>query len=150
MNWDLINTIVYKLKRISRCMETIQYVLVFLGFTLFMLFVRAAYIKGLQVQEDGKTMRSRANAQERTNQAKMDGLFQLQLSKVADAAADGGHDEFGQILKLVGSMGSMKGSSLDSPGGVSWEVLKEQLKNPEIKKLIIDHQDEALHILKDT
>lgn len=131
-------------------MDLVYVSLVFVGFCVVLVVSRSAYLRGIEIQETYKTSRSRANAIERSNQNKMNGLFELQLAKVGNAD----NPEGNELVELVKMFSMMKngggGSDPSSPPAsqVSWEVMREQLKNPEVKKVILENRDEALKILQ--
>lgn len=124
--------------------------LVILGFLVFLVISFVTYRALIQRQviiEQGKLQRSLANAQERSSQKKMDGLFEMQLAKIAASGAP--DSEFSQLLELIGTMKQMKAGAGEGQQGISWDVMKEQLKNPEVKKLILEHQDEVRKIIQE-
>lgn len=119
--------------------------------TLLLIFARSAYLRGIEIQERAATERSRANALERTNQRKVEGLFELQLQKLVSATVGQEGDEISQLLPLLSLLGKKKEGDQDHTvtQGLTWDVLKEQLQNPEVKKLVLENQKEALEILKE-
>lgn len=132
--------------------ELLVFCFLFLFFVLLLFLARSAYLKGIAIQEEGKTMRSRANAAERTNQEKMNGLFEMRIAEIVSKAGGGEGSELLELIKLLPIKKNDNGGSSDPSAPpsqeVSWDVMKEQLKNPQVKKVILENRDEALRILQ--
>lgn len=124
----------------------IMIVFVFLGLISWIL--KRGWVESVKIQEAGKLERTKVNSLERTNKSKVEGLFEMQLQKLAQNAVDPGGTEIADMMAIIGALKNSKDSDPKLNQGLSWEVLKEQLKNPEVKTLIKDHQGEILEILK--
>lgn len=120
--------------------------LLIVGYTCY-----KAYIMGIKIQEAAKSERSQQAALERTNKAKVEGLFEIQLQKMAATGEDGEGSELMKLLEMYGKMrtpaGSSEGSKVPPGASISWDVMKQQLESPEVKKTLLEHKDEALAIL---
>lgn len=124
-----------------------------LGLTIIVIcaFFSFAVYRGIVqktvIEEQGKYQRSIANAEARQNLRKVDGVFEMQLAKIAQSATGGEENELSQVLSMIGAMKSASGGSSSGGESISWDVMKEQLKNPAVKSIILDHRDEAMKIL---
>lgn len=125
------------------------------GFVLLVLFITIifsfavykAVVQKTAIEEQGKYQRSIANAEARQNLRKVDGVFEMQLAKIAQAATGGDENELSQVLSMIGAMKSASSGGTSGGNEISWDVMKEQLKNPAVRSIILDHRDEAMKIL---
>jgi len=110
-------------------------------------FVLIAVVRVTRLREEGKYQRTLANSAEKTNREKLSGLFELEIAKISNLTQGEGN-EFAQALELLSKIpGNGSVSSPPGAGSVSWDILKDQLRNPEIKKTLLANKDEALKIL---
>lgn len=105
-----------------------------------------------QIESDTQIQKARVYAENKEAINKQHGLFNIALEKLA-SAGDGESSELMEAIQMFammkngGAVGDTSTGGADSPA-VTWDLIKGQLGNPEVKALIMEHKDEALEILK--
>lgn len=104
-----------------------------------------------QIESDTQIQKARVYADNKEAINKQHGLFNMALEKLANA--DGGESselmEAIQMFTMMKNGGAVGDASTDgAQPPISWDLIRGQLSNPEVKALIMEHKDEALKILQ--
>jgi len=127
-------------------MDAWQFIVLVVSSIIAVWVVGRAYSHSVKIQEEGKYRRSLANAQERTAQQKIQGLFEVKLAELETKGSSESEGELKQLMKIF-TVGKTAEREVQQHG-LSWETMKQQLQNPEIKKIILENKEEVLKILQ--